>query len=100
MCCLASETHCSGWSGLIGLVLASACFVQDRARLQRARPLSITSIGAQKCRRALPRRIDYAEWAFDVALDLLQDRGAVTEDRQLSEAGYQSLWHGLLAAWN
>jgi hypothetical protein len=43
---------------------------------------------------------DYAEWAFDVALDLLQDRGAVTEDRQLSEAGYQSLWHGLLAAWN
>jgi len=43
---------------------------------------------------------DYAEWAFDVALDLLQDRGAVTEDRQLTVAGYQSLWHGLVAAWN
>ena len=43
---------------------------------------------------------DYAEWAFDVALDLLQDRGAVTEDSQLTEAGYQSLRHGLVAAWN
>jgi hypothetical protein len=43
---------------------------------------------------------DYAEWAFDVALDLLQDRGAVNEDHQLTEAGYQSLWHGLVAAWN
>ena len=43
---------------------------------------------------------DYAEWAFDVALDLLQDRGAVSEDGHLTEAGYQSLWQGLVAAWD
>ena len=43
---------------------------------------------------------DYAEWAFEVALDLLQDRGVVTEDRQLSNAGHASLRHGLVAAWS
>lgn len=43
---------------------------------------------------------DYAEWAFDVALDLLEDLGVVTEDRQLTDAGYQALWVGLEAAWS
>lgn len=43
---------------------------------------------------------DYAEWAFDVALDLLEDLGVVTDDRLLTEAGHQSLWVGLVAAWS
>jgi len=43
---------------------------------------------------------DYAEWAFDVALDLLQDRGVITDDRRLTAQGHASLRHGLVAAWN
>ena len=43
---------------------------------------------------------DYAEWAFDVALDLLEDAGVVTEDHVLTEAGRQSLWVGLAKAWS
>jgi len=42
---------------------------------------------------------DYAEWAFDVALDLLRDRGVITDDRRLTAEGHESLRHGLAAAW-
>lgn len=43
---------------------------------------------------------DYAEWAFAVALDLLQDQGVITDDHRLSAAGYTSVRHGLAAAWS
>jgi len=42
---------------------------------------------------------DYAEWAFEVAIDLLTDAGAVA-DGVLTQGGYDSLHGGLAAAWS
>lgn len=42
---------------------------------------------------------DYAEWAFDVAIEHLQDNGLV-EDESLTETGWSSLHVSLLAAWS
>ena len=41
---------------------------------------------------------DYAEWAFDVAIDLLIDEGVVA-DGVLTPAGHQALGPALVAAW-
>lgn len=42
---------------------------------------------------------DYAEWAFDVAIDLLEDAGAVAEGRLTSE-GSAALIPALVQAWS
>lgn len=42
---------------------------------------------------------DYAEWAFEVAVDLLTDVGA-SADAALTQAGYESLHAALGAAWS
>ena len=42
---------------------------------------------------------DYAEWAFDVAIEHLQDSGLV-EDESLTETGWSSLHASLVAAWS
>jgi len=41
---------------------------------------------------------EYAEWAFDVALDLLQDSGAI-ENGKLTSVGHQAVLPALHAAW-
>ncbi len=42
---------------------------------------------------------DYAEWAFDVAIEHLQDNGLV-DDESLTETGWSSLHASLIAAWS
>jgi hypothetical protein len=83
------------WLGVgIGLVRAGAGSPADGATfvdlVNRCPEVSSTIDKADR---------DYAEWAFEIALDLLSDVGAV-EDGLLTNAGHQALGNAMIVAWS